>query len=594
MNGALVSIPRIKVNEAVLRGGNTELVGRELARVDFALHRLHNEFHDIASTMSLDARHGYTTRYALDFDVIMNALDLHARNSYQQFWSVVAIILGSHNIVLLPGTLFELKKYLAEKARHLEGIASRTLGTKLAGLATSLLRTNQSRSQYSSELDDFKSWDVGSRDRYIFGLIQNNLADHQDLPSVDRDLFENAVGFLSRGSRVDRWENNRADAINYGVLHKLNGFIDSNGVRHILVSNTGAMKDLDQAMRATFNFAGSHLEPSPDLFRAGFVWNARSTALHQLLLRAGGGEAGAESVAWKILSNISDYRKRLAETRAEFLALRTPTLPQLEDLLIDVVTSFDDIQRQLDTHTDAPLIALEGTEYQSKDPEKFYRHMEQFIDRRLLDTGYRYTFTREDTSKVPFQLRKAAPFGRSTSFELHDELTQFVARFVEGEEVVLFTECNISLEEFLTSVDTVQAMILSQVTLGKLSLEQLYDDDPKCFEDFVMARIQGKGTKYAYTMSNSSYSALSLSEMFHCFPSDINFVRIDAPLLSYSFEGDIIGISSRYKLPNEFETFLSGVVHPRYKGRDFKTPIDSYFKRTRFDFASIEQREELI
>jgi hypothetical protein len=591
MPSTSIAVPRILPDWQVLEHGAEFLVDREFNRMDTELDRLHNEFHDIASTLSLDVRHGYSTRYALDFDVIRSALDLHTHEGHQQFWSSVVIALGRANFSLFPGALFELKKYLSEKTRMIQGRTPKLFGHKLLE-AVNLLRTDPVRGPYTEELQGFRAWDVARRDQYILRAVQDRLADDLQLPRVNRELFETAVAYLSRGTRVTLWENNRADAINYAILHCLNYEIHKRGFRYILVSNTRAMLGLDQAMRATFSLGNAGPpDSSIDFFRSGLVWTARTTALHQLLLRAGGGEGGAETIAFKILGNIADYRIRLAETRNAFLSSRSRrALPRLQDLLVDVVTEFDKIQLQLDRDIGSGPIMLEGSIYEPGDPEDFYNRMEEFVDRHLQRSDYGQTFSEQDASKSPLSLHAASDGERQKGFELRDELAQPVARFVEGEEVVLFTDCKVPVEEFLACVDTVQAMILSQVTLGQLRLDHLMDDDPRVYDDLVMVGIRGRGVIGEYMTSNSSYSLSMLAEKFECFPSDIHFVRIDGPLLSFSYEGDIIGIGSRYKLPREFETFLAGIVPPRYKSREFRGAISAFFRKTQFSFASVQGR----
>ncbi|HEX8238371.1 MAG TPA: hypothetical protein VF574_01380 [Allosphingosinicella sp.] len=588
----LVAVPRIGIDLRAIKAGALE-ASREFHRVDVELGRFHNEFYEIASTMSLDARHGYTTQYALDFDVIKGALDLHIENAFQQFWSSVVINLGDMNFNLFPGTLFELQKYLLDKIETVRRRSSRLFGNKLHDVFD-LLRVSHIRNPYHSELESFRLLDLERRDQYILKAVQDQLTEKQTFPKIHAGVFESAVRYISRGSRVDLWENNRADAINYSILHSCNRHIRETGVRHILVSNTRAMQRLDQAMRATFSLGDVDTSDSAvDLFRSGVVWNARSTALHQLLLRAGGGAAGAETIAWKIVGNISDYRKRLAEIREHSLLHRSAAnLPYLKDLLVGVVAEFDDIQRQLDTAASRNQIMLDGAIYQPDDPEEFYQTMERFIDNRLSESGYRKTLIQQDAAKLPLHLRKAERLGDRPSFQILDELNEVVATLIEGEEAVMITDCAVSVEEFLICVDTVQAMILSKLTLGDISFDALCHQDDNYYDDIVIVGISEQGIRSKRVTSNSSYSVASLAEMFECFPSDIRFVRIDGPLLSFSFEGDIIGISSRFKLPAEFETFISGVVRPRYKGRNFERPVRSYFRRSEFDFLTTAKQEE--
>ena len=446
-------------------------------------------------------------------------------------------------------------------------------------LSDKLLSISGSPSDYSRLLEAFRSKQIAREELRVLSALQQGVAANSiKLPPLDRHLFHRAIEFLSIGSRADLWKNNRADAINYSLVSRLNRDIADSKIRFVLVSNTRTMHRLDRSLSVE-----DGLGEAASLFKYGLVRSARSAALYQLLTRVSGPGISAESLAFRIVSNLADYRANLLDAIRQIKLGRSLDLsiPNVDRVIFDVISEFDGRQLEFEangflTWDQESVLSDAGHEEESS---KFFRKMERFIHDHLTRSGYSLSLEEPVIERAPIRVMlNTENHDRASSFKLVDVFMKEVAFISEDSESILFIPRRTEVEEFLSTLNAIKASIISRI--GK----EEFNFTKQMAIDVIYLGV-GMGPVRTFELSSgSTYTSFELARLIDGLPSDLQFIRVDNPIFSMSSEGDVVTISSRYFLEEESVEFLQAFSEPAHKGSDFVSVMREYRATSRFKF----------
>ena len=293
------------------------------------------------------------------------------------------------DIVLLPGTLFEILRYSQDRLKAAKKISNTALGSAFID-SFNELDFNKIEDIQQELLNAFQKATFSEHDLYLHSIIKERAhVVEAPLPPIDRNLFYQCIVHLSQGPRINKILNNRIDAYNYALLAALNDKPEPTH-RYVLVSNSSYMRQLDNhawyRVAATSYNQGRSITASPNLWKLQYrraVISPRRAALFQLLTAAGRGIAARSSqLAWELQAALHSAQQEIALRSTE--ADNHPDVPLAElrkirsdNVFLFLISSFFDIESQV---ADAQRRKQESTKiyeknYFLKDPVAFFEDL---------------------------------------------------------------------------------------------------------------------------------------------------------------------------------------------------------------------------
>ena len=207
-----------------------------LEAADKAARDLQDDLEHVAEDLRVDSARGIQTLLCVDFDVIRSSLEWFAEESHESLWSSLCINFSRKNLVFLPGSLFETLSFVKSHHKIARNISLSPFRDLFYDDVSRFYdNATVPEIEYRSTLQSFERISVAPKTLYMLKSLQGRLlkAQQHQLPPVDRDVFDWASETLSVGMRSDRWINNRVDAINYSLVHKLNQEINKTRTRYV-------------------------------------------------------------------------------------------------------------------------------------------------------------------------------------------------------------------------------------------------------------------------------------------------------------------------------------------------------------------------
>ncbi len=310
------------------------------------------EIRNIALDRAILDDQDITVKLCVDFDVIYSVLHLKDANRNDSFWRQVVLDLEAFDIVLLPGTLFELINYINRRPRSGRRFDTNVSNAFLRAFEEGSRRIGiDAAAEYDTILSQVLAKVKGDSDDYLLSLLKDRLkplpAEHLVTPNYD--LFYRCIWYLSEGSRSDKIVNNRVDAYNMSLVAALNEATPQTKVHYAIVSNATSMKDI-----YTHVCQNDRSRPRMDGARGrhalNMVWEPRYASLHQLVHLAADNGRQRSSLAWSIVERLVSYRATLSKLLGTGLA--TPKInntqeDSLDGLFIQLISSIEALQTQI-------------------------------------------------------------------------------------------------------------------------------------------------------------------------------------------------------------------------------------------------------
>lgn len=565
-----------------------------LEAADKAARELQDDLEHVAEDLRVDSSKGIKTLFCIDFDVIRSSIDWFSHDSHESLWSSLCINFSKNDLVFLPGALFETLNYV--KSRHK---AARRISISpfreifYEDVARFYNQDRVPESEYRNTLQSFERSAVSPKTLYMLRALQKRLlrAQQHQLPALDREVFEWCSETLSVGMRSDRWINNRVDAVNYSLVHRLNQDILGSSTRYVLVSNAPSMKKLDMALSNTIGLRGA-----AESLAKGVVRNARTAAMYQILLFESGSTSAAERIAFDLLLDISSYRaqlRRIKETSSQSNAGAGRAIAEAKSELNQLLGSFSRFDHHLREHkvVEDRNVRLFNLRYQQADPSEFYENLEKQVERAFEKSGYERAISDRnlDTSTlVVHNEGPKKPFGYLTQYVATDSINEKVAfaRCYE-DHITFFSLSNAPVNEFARTVSLVTSNVLAKRTKGTY---RGFGDERE--GAVVLLGSEGSGVTKVDLDDDLHFRFTELCEKVKILPSSVTFLRYDGPYFTASFELDMCVIKSKYRLEEEFGLFLDELVQHRFKGRGIQEVVASICRSNKSNLIDVLSETE--
>lgn len=575
---SLVGVP----SKVSLKRLTTESTVEELNRIYADTKELQSDMRVAYEDLRLEARTKIVTRRCIDFNVIHSSMDWVAKNSASGFWSSLFIQLGGGQFTFLPGTLFETLKHLKKRSRSFEKLYRSSLSRAFMSLESASIDTKaEINADFVGVFSRFKEANINEADLYMLSLLQNNLSDIKDhrFPEIDFDFFAKAVGILSVGSRADLCINNSVDAYNYALVHKLNRDWKETNTRYVIVSNAFSMLKLHTLLERDEGLV-------EDALSTGVVRTAKSVAIQQLIMKSSKGNINKamEEIA-SMLYNIASFREILQENleRSSDKNPHHDGVIGVKDDVANLISSFDMVQQEIDLkkHNGKKHLSFFNVDYNSKNPQKFFKTMEKTINRVLDGKGVLHFFERQELGNEQLlyvKSGKSEKFSYNNEFEIkHKDGEVIASARAYSDHCVFFGTANLNLNEFLIILNKLKVSLFTNFS------KESYN----CNEDFDIDKLyigDGENVSCIEVESNSSYVLENILSEIDLPQGKIEFLRIDNELFSISHEGDIIAFSTKYEIADEISVFLNEMAVMKRKSKkmpelvaalinEFQTPL---------------------
>jgi len=534
----------------------------------------------IAEDLRLDASNSVEALFCIDFDVIRSSLNWLEDQSVNGLFSSLCIQFNQSGSVLLPGTLFELQNFLAKRFdRSPDSRSNAFAETFLNELYySSTQNVDQSQERFDQALSQFKSSELIPKDLFLLNILKQSIREssYHQFEKLNPTIFSHASDILSQGARADRWINNRVDAINYSLAHKMNQSVRRSGRRYVVVSNAPSMQRLDTAFGAIVGWDGAS-----NYIAEGTVRSARMAAIYQMLVFAGQGVAGGERIAFKMLADLAQYRAQIRQVTSmihKYAGKSDEVALSIKGHFLKLLSSFDVFQNIIDDFRQNTnhRLALFQHEYLAKDPAAFYLEMSEQISVLLKTDGYLVPLSVQDLDKIELSIRRRLRDTRFTykaEFSVEDIMGNSAAIVRQYKDHnAFFTISKPPITEFFRTINLVKSKIFSKLTKNE------YRTVAGSETDTVVLGITNGSIEHLETPARADYVLFDLCAEFDVLPEDVLFARIDNEWFSASFEADLVAITTKYQIPEEIALFLDELMSVVYKNKGIDNCIKRFFK----------------
>lgn len=543
---------------------------------------LRAELLDVAADLRRENDHAVRYTYCVDFNAIYSALNWFSARSREAAWSRLAFDLLASRMVLLPGALFELMRYLRRRERQTE----EAIGTQVVSAfqkafeefdADTLgefgkLYTRLQRRIEKAPLDveaKYLNLLLGER----FSPLDSSI----DLKPND-DVFYRAAYLLSHGHRLATWLNNRADALDFSIAYELTAQRRRAGEVFMILSAAPSYRRL------------AHLVPVSEeqvaLTQTSIVRSPKVVAMHQLFRQAGMKAGEAEDLTWRAIDRLATYAAEIdfhLEARASSKRRRVSRAQwdTPEDTLIHLLASMERIQAELRKAESRRERRLGDVQLDAGD-EDILRKVRLRVWQLLQESETRALLSKYVEPR-PAQLtwQEHRPEGRR---ELPKRYTVMadgsaLAYCYEYEGFVgFYCLSEASLEQFLAVFNHVRDRCSAGRIVGS------WRRPPKTQTGIRIIYSDQEGS-LRWDDVSVPVSALTLAKDVGCSPDDISFLRLDTPWFDASFESGMCAIATHLPLFEEVAEFLAAVARtPVESGK--LGPLLSEIFRDRLDLVS--------
>jgi hypothetical protein len=415
-------------------------------------------------------------------------------------------------------------------------------------------------------------------------ILRGNLFDTRiSVPKIDDYVFNAAANIVSRGARVEKILNNRADALNFAVAHALNAGVLHRNSRFIIVSNSRAMQRLNRfapIFDPNMGLIESKLEENIDSGHDS-VWSARRASIYQMLLMSANDESHAARTAWTLIEAVAQLRVYLLELRDE---KRLPLFGELkiDNVFLELIASFGFIQSQLESLSGghARNIKLLDRSFRVGYPKDLYLSLSETVHKRLEEEGYIDRIDpRRSKASSPMIVHE---FGKVVDFCFDDfrELATgdndlVAAAALSDNSLTVWTESAASLSEYVNAINLIRDSVIQNFTSGLYKFG--FSDTKREIGHLLRSHIILITVNDRFEISwdeNQRYELADICSEAGVELADVRFLRIDTAVFSSSYEGKRKVIRVSHNLREELAIFLGRLVPTEFMSSDLRGKVD--------------------
>lgn len=533
--------------------------------------RIEADIRLIKDDIDLELHEGTKTIYCTDFDVIASATDWRESSSQNSYWASLIFHFPRLSLFLLPGTLYEINSYIRKKKNRIDKL--NTFESAFLDLTLKAMsdegNSDEANQKFNSIIGTFKSTHLNSRELYILNILKKKIdaPENHTLPPIDQDFLYYSIDCLSMGARVDKSINNRIDAINYSLCHALNMESFKSGNRYILVSDTRAMHKLNQIMKGSLSYSSdSHY------FDSGFVRSSRTTALELLIRKIGRSIAGSEALCYKLLEDIAQYIRKISDlivTKRQAQVgsdKRAIAVFEGNNPFVNLVSSIEHLQNELAAEKEkSKKIQLSFYDHQfGKNPSDFYMGLEKQIDNLLRRSSFKRIF--EDVNVGRTTELKLEVNSDPKGFSFIQERTasdKFENVVAVSRDYKKFSQYiipgNAPLPQFISVYNLLSSNISAEIARG-IYHDAMWNSD----EGTLTAISESTGEIRSLEIgSRTDLTLVDVSEMLGIYPAEIDLLRFDNPVFSFSHEKDFLVLSTKFSISREIMLLFEKLTSAR-------------------------------
>lgn len=552
----------------------------QLEKFELAIGTFNKEIKPIAEDISHISKNKMRVVFCLDFDVVRSASRWLDEADSNSFWSYMVVDFNKDSIEVLPGTLYEIDKYLKE-----DSIENKDLNynnNMSAKLSDALLNSDLkilSDTNFISPFANFIRQSVTNNERqFVLRLMfEKIIRKPKKYKLPDHKIYNRVNNILKANARIDKILANKADALNYSIAHSLNSISNQTNTKYVLVSNTKLMHEAD---RSITGFDGEQI-----------VWTPRRAAIFQLLLLNRKDLGGPELHVWNLRQTLESSQKKLVEvrTRREKLTIR-----QLNgnDIFIKMMSLLYDLQNRIDFASNRKRLEFLKKDYFDLGAEKFYSEVTQFISQQLKKAGIERYVPKTESDFIPkMKIEKCEADKRYTYTQLNRLATN------SGETICYHAEYDrydtVHLNNSLADKFPILWFeeIINQVIEGVYGkvLDNIYKVDKSIVEGKLhISRPITIIFKDGELWTGQFDGKLDLVELLQPVNNNVDniaFIRVDAVLFTASFEGDVCAIKYSSDVQDEVRGFVSDIFNILSGGKHLdhsnKVFSERFLKRTK-------------
>ncbi|MFL9827121.1 hypothetical protein [Rhodoplanes sp. SY1] len=536
----------------------------------------------------------------VDFSVLHSALNFFPeRNKRDAFWASVALDVSAFDLILLPGTLFELINF--EQRRHAR---SQTYGGPLGHAFVSAFKAsrfddNEIYSSYESIFKHAIEAIAPTQDDYLLSLLRTRFKPlrRANLIAPDHEIFMKAMHFLAEGSRAERIINNRVDAYNLSLVSALNRLSQTTNEHYVIISNAASMRRLQDRFLSNVLSRTSGYRHKHEL---AMVWQPRYAAIHQLIHTAGKDYVGARVLAWRIVERLVTYRSALIGllTTQKTRQITEKAWDTGDDAFIRMISSIESLQDTLNEARQKQVARVKDSRSFKgvSDPRTTFDLIRAELKKFLDHYGYK-SVPRQFTDKKivlkiePTSESETAGDGISRYSLVDARVGEWIAGLYSGAGYSgLYFKTDASLEQFVAVVNFIYDRVLALVGMGDIPY------DAKEQTGVLIGANIGDSVSRMDLGSLWPLDTIEFCRKAECQPTDIVFIRINTEWFDVSFEmhpgngARFSGIATHLAIFRELETFLcelssivslSGEIESLLKGLFVHRAVESVALRNR-------------
>jgi hypothetical protein len=530
-------------------------------------------------------------RFCIDFDIIYPSFYSSKINTDErfdaEFWGAFVLEIPEIEIVVLPGTLYEILTFAQNRLDDLQKIATSAVGSAFIQAFSQIARNRVPTPRgFTPTQQALSRASIPDHEYYLLTLLQSRFTVLTDsLPVIDKELFYHSLRFLSYRRNSGRQINNRVDAYNFCLANAFNTQKSrSRGERFCLVSRSHVVSLLDDI--APWNI------DAPDR-RPRTVWSPRRAALFQLLAIAGGDLTTSLRYSHELAADITARRADLARQR---LAGDTYfSSPLVDDSEIDGALSYQhgSVLRQIFSSFDAirKEISHSRLNYQNQietikerfgflSPLDFYSQLVVNTKQLLKQSGYASAIHQELPEKEP-SLKLSPPasnptFGITRQIDCtsdHPRRGSLVFSYFQFASHHLFVAYNSPpAEQFIGLYNFMRAEIEAKVAAG---IYQLHEKNNQKL-------IIGLGKTALEEDLNDFPASLDLDDILRSFYTsrdELTFLRINTSWFDMSFEENVCSFGAKDVMREETSMFLQELTAIPYRGAQFRKTVNRIYPR---------------
>ena len=568
----------------------TQFASLTLHQLDRICDKLDNDLRWLLDETAFLHEAQLQQQFCLDFDIIYPGLNLRTDQESEysdvEFWSSLVIDLPGTDVVLLPGTLYEMLSYAQNRLQSFQRLSRTAFGSAFID-AINKVRFEEisAGSDYNDLIKRFQATKISKHDFYLLSILQHRAQFLKPpLPETNPDLFYECLLFLSSGMRANRISNNRVDAYNYCLVTSLNTS-ERRESNYILVSTSRYMHQLDAKIPYTdvaTEIRRRTIEERQQIRLPNFVPPVRRTvvsprraAVFRLLNAAGDGRRHAHELSAAIRDIRAELARRMANADASDIRASDIVWVRSDNLFLQLIASIVNVQTQVKRARDQhqKSIELYSTTYSLDEPANFFEAFKTSVQKVVQDIAQRDSFRRGIEATAPVLRIEERQLDTRFNFSQHRDLLasdggRAASYFDYGKEGHLFVgEAEIDAGEFMNLHNTLISQILAKIAARRYEFMPDY---------MSLSVVVGDGKKLAEQDLKGDVLPLSLkslTELFRMVYDDINFVRVKNSWFDVSFEGKFVAIATRFPIIDEIGLFLQQTAPPRYRQSDFSRPI---------------------